>query len=158
MVFLDVPKSNKPEGDYTPEERAKLKQEVIDLFRSHNQLSEVFLLPFGVILETGNHIADCPNGRRHVLIQDFVAEVRSSLHNERPYQIVGIPASNQDIEMWLQSYTDNAPGGAGMVDSISIFYYNDFVAAYPGHNVRIWSFDNKHLTGYDTNPTPSKRK
>ncbi len=145
LVILKVP--NHYTEDQFRDTSEKLTQYVYN--------NDYLLLPFGTIIETGNHIADSLNGRRYGLIKKFIADIKAAIHDQTPYQLCGIPQvknTNAQILQWLETFRDYAQSGASFADSMCIHAFNEQCKMYPYDRVRIWTYDRDHLKGYDSRP------
>jgi len=132
--------------------------ETLSLLKQYNDSNDEMLLPLGTIIETGNHIADSVNGRRYRIAEKFINDVKSSLREETPYKLCGIPKGDswqRNLEEWFNSFKDLFQNGIGMVDSICISIWQQMKEKFPNYRVRIWAYDKRHLAGYDTHPPKS---
>lgn len=116
-----------------------------------------FLVPLGVVLETGNHIARISDGnkrRKHAeaFRDEMVNAVNANaLAGDSPWSLILLRDSEQ-LLTWLNGFPDEATRGIGLVD-LSII--REWEAACKRHSlsrVRIWSLDKNHLAGYDRKP------
>ena len=109
------------------------------------------LLPLAAVFETGNHIAQLPDGgRRRRFSRIFCDQVRMALMGEAPWALIPLPNFDQLAE-WLDHFPDHAMRGVSMGDLSIIKAWEDACARHRGQRVRIWSLD-QHLQGYDHAP------
>jgi len=109
------------------------------------------LLPLAAIVETGNLIAQIPNGtQRRQAAQRFVAQVRQAIQGEAPWVVTPMPDAS-DWLAWLDEFPDRAMGGVGIGDLAIIKEFNRQCELHPTRRVLIWSLDS-HLKGYDRAP------
>jgi hypothetical protein len=117
-------------------------------FNEAQAARDVILLPIAVIYETGNHIAQSPNGaKRRVVAEFFVELVRKAFEGEIPF--TPTPLQNpENLINWLDEFPDRATAGMGFGDLAITKVWEEQCALNQGRRVLIWSYD-KHLTGYD---------
>ena len=109
------------------------------------------LLPMGAVFETGNHIAQLPDGqRRRRYAEVFRDRAREALEGRAPWTLVPGPDATQ-LAGLLDSFPDYAMRGAGMVDLVIIKVWERACAHHPRRQVSIWSLD-YHLAGYEQRP------
>ena len=124
---------------------------VLNRFRELVEARANLLLPMGAVFETGNHIAQLPDGQqRREYAEVLRDEVRKALEGQAPWTPIQLPDAAQ-LADWLQGFPDSAMRGAGMVDLSIIKAWERTCAQHPAHRVEIWSLD-RHLTGYDRIP------
>ena len=124
---------------------------VLDRFRELVEEEANFLLPMGTVLETGNHIADIPDGRqRRRYAIAFTDQTRRALRKEAPWTLTPLPDTTQLRDL-LDGFPDLAMTGLGMVDSSIIKAWKHACALHRGRRVLIWALDDR-LTGYDRTP------
>lgn len=147
-ALLNIPKYNSDERHRT----AKEEYELLD------QNGDVFVLPFAVLVETGNHIAHIPDGHmRREVAQKFVALVRGAIRSENNWNIIPeIPFSI--METMLDQFPERAMTGVGFGDVSIVEQFNEYwEKRQPIGEMRIWSFD-AHLSGYSRTGGLSRRK
>ena len=108
----------------------------------------------GAVFETGNHIAQLPDGRqRRGYAEAFRERVREALAGRAPWRLIPGPEADQLAELadLLDSFPEYAMRGVGMVDLSIVKAWESACTRHPGRHVRIWSLDN-HLAGYDRLP------
>ena len=120
-------------------------------FGEAQQARDVFLLPIPVIYETGNHIAQSPNGaKRRAVAIGFVELVRKAFEGEIPF--TPTPLQNpEDMTRWLDEFPNLASAGMGFGDLAITKVWEEQSELNHGRRVLIWSYD-KHLQGYDRPP------
>ena len=124
---------------------------VLDRFGNLVDAGANLLLPMGAVFETGNHIAQLPDGNhRRNRAETFRDRVREALEGRAPWALLPLPNAHQ-LTDWLDSFPDSAMRRAGMVDLSIVKAWERTCALQPGHRVSIWSLD-QHLTGYDRIP------
>lgn len=122
------------------------RQEVIDNFGEWIQAGDKFFLPYIVLIETGNHIAQLTGNAKFSKAQDFVNEVRKALNGETPFTPLKFP-EKEEILSWIDGFPDSSGRGIGFGDYSIIQDWEDRRKAFPGWCVRIWSLD-EGLQGY----------
>ena len=106
------------------------------------------LLPMGAVFETGNHIAQLPDGqRRRRYAEVFRDRVREALEGRAPWTLVPVPDAGQLADS-LDSFPEYAMRSVGMVDLSIVKAWERACARHPRQRVSIWSLDH-HLAGYD---------
>lgn len=137
--FLNIPNMNSS------------KEEVFKEFERLVSNDTSFLLPMAAVYETGNHIAQLPDGRnRRRFAQSFVKQVQKAINGDAPWQIIQVPTI-AEIGMWLSQFPDGAMQGVGMGDISIIKEWEKAIKRTPYIRVFIWSLD-KDLMGYDYQP------
>ena len=132
------------------------RETVLQEFEDYINEKAIFLVPLGVILETGNHIAQLANGnRRRKFAKKFQVETRKALEGELPWTPVPLPDTNQ-LGSWLDEFPGSAKGGVGLVDLSIIKAWEVACRKHPLSRVCIWSLD-KHLQGYDQVPDSNSK-
>ena len=125
-----------------------------EVFAQFNELLDSgasFLLPMAAIFETGDHIADLPDGRRRRRYAEiFRDRIREALEGEAPWVPIRFPDSRQ-LAGWLEDFPDCAMRGPGMSDLSIIKAWEFECSRHPSRRIRIWSLD-QHLRGYDREP------
>lgn len=111
-----------------------------------------FLLPLATIFETGDHIADLPDGRqRRRYAEEFRATIREALKGEAPWVLIRFPDGRQ-LARWLDDFPDYAMRGPDLSDLSIIKAWETECARHKGRRVRIWALDG-HLQSYDRVPS-----
>ena len=124
---------------------------VLDRFGELVDAGASILLPLGAVFETGNHIADVPDGRqRRRYAVAFANEVRRALKREAPWTLAPLPDADQ-LMRWLDSFPSEAMRRLGMVDLSIIKEWERACTRHPRRRVSIWALD-QHLSGYDRVP------
>ena len=103
---------------------------------------ETFLLPLPVLFETGNHVAQIPDGRlRREWADRFVTFAKQALLGETPFVPTPFPAM-QDVASWLEDFADHAMRQVGLVDRSLIDLFERQRALLKGtRHVYIWALD-----------------
>ncbi|MBC6421018.1 MAG: hypothetical protein GDA43_18960 [Hormoscilla sp. SP5CHS1] len=87
--FLNIPKMNDS------------REEVLNEFERLLNDETSFLLPMAAVYETGNHIAQLPDGgNRRRFAQFFVEQVHKAINGDAPWQIMQVPTV-AEIGIWL---------------------------------------------------------
>ncbi len=118
-------------------------------FAQRSNDRHLFLLPIAVLFETGNHIAQLPDGdARRKRAEAFVALAHGALSGDSPF----VPTPLPDLTIvatWLDDFPGNAMRGIGLADRSLIALWEAQRALQPHRRVYIWSLD-AHLSGHDT--------
>lgn len=140
LNILDVPGRNQN------------RQAVLDEFLLEGDVDSQFLVPYGAILETGNHIAHLSDsGSRKKYSTNFSAFVNKAIIGELPLKSINFPGKEL-LEKALADFSSKAEQGIGLVDTTIIQEYNECVLKFPGWVVKIWALDG-HLVGYEHYPS-----
>ena len=127
------------------------RAEVFERFRELLDADANFLPPMAAIFETGDHIADLPDGRwRRRYAEIFRDRIREALEGEAPWVPIRFPDSRQ-LAGWLEEFPDCAMRGPGMSDMSIIKAWEFECSRHPSRRIRFWSLD-QHLRGYDREP------
>ena len=127
------------------------RTEVFARFEALADADASFLLPMAAIFETGNHIADLPNGgQRRRYAEMFRNRMREALEGEAPWVPIRFPDSQQ-LKGWLDSFPDYAMRGPDMSDLSIIKAWEAECERHQSRRVRIWTLD-RDLQGYDRKP------
>lgn len=126
-------------------------------FAERAMAKETFLLPLPVLFETGNHVAQIPDGRlRREWADRFVTFAKQALLGETPFVPTPFPAM-QDVASWLEDFADHAMRQVGLVDRSLIDLFERQRALLKGtRHVYIWALD-QALIGFDTRIHGSRR-
>ncbi len=107
------------------------------------------LLPVVVILETGNHVGQVPDGRlRRVTAERFAEQVSAALDGIAPWKPTPFVEADP-LRLRLEEFPDHAGRGSGPGDLAIIKEWERQRRLHPSRRVFIWSFD-MHLSSYDT--------
>jgi len=118
-------------------------------FELRARAPESFLLPLPVLFETGNHVAQIPDGRlRRAWAERLVSFARPALSGESPFTLTPAPLI-PDVISWLADFADYAMKKVGLVDRSLIDLFERQRALMRSGRVYIWSRD-LALMGYDT--------
>lgn len=124
---------------------------VLDRFGELVDAGASILLPLGAVFETGNHIADVPDGRqRRRYATAFADQVRRALKREAPWTLAPLPDTDQ-LMGWLDTFPNDATEGLGMVDLSIKKEWERACSQHPHRRVLIWALD-QHLRSYDRAP------
>lgn len=145
LNVLDVPGFNQDRGA------------VLNQFQARIRNNDYFLLPMATIWETGNHVADLPDGgRRRQFAQVLVNDVQDALRGSAPYQTTFFPDRDTFLE-WLADFPDYAQRnksdrkireGISLSDMSIIKEWERTRDRHSMSRVLIWSLD-ADLAGYD---------
>jgi len=148
LNVLDVPTLNQSRGSILGEFETRIKQ------------NDHFLLPLGVVWETGNHIADLSEGQtRRSYAQRLVDDVERAFKGEVPYRATHFPEREEFLN-WLSAFPDMAMRsksvrkrreGVSLADLSIIKEWERTCDLHPMSRVHIWSLDDD-LAGYDRQP------
>lgn len=127
------------------------RSKVVDDFKKLVEEDTSFLLPMAAVYETGNHIAQLPNGgNRRRFAEVFVQQVQQAIHGDAPWIILQVPTL-EEIGMWLIEFPDSAMRNVSMGDLSIIKEWEKAKKRTPYLRVFIWSLD-QDLMGYDHQP------
>lgn len=137
------------------------RQEVAEYFKAlQQQVACSFVLPVTAVIETGNHIAQLPDGRyRRELAKKFQQWLELSARSRPPYILHNFEWNEDFINRFLEgggsgiSYLDHAQSGVGAGD-IWILAEIDSYRARVGKqaDIRLWTLDaglGAHCSGPD---------
>lgn len=121
-------------------------------FDERQKAREAFLLPLAVLMETGNHVAQVPNGgARRAAAQRFAEFARAALEGRSPFVATPLPTVGE-LNAWLDDFPDHAMRGVGLADRSQIALWEMQRDLLRGQRrVYIWTRD-EHLASYDTQP------
>ncbi len=119
------------------------------------QPGTTLLLPVTTIYETGNHIAQNGSGnQRRQVAQRFVEQVQAAFDGRAPWTPTPLQGP-AEMGNWLSLFPDYALRGIGLGDLSIIKTFEQQCELNPQARVRIWSYDENDLSGYDRLPTGS---
>lgn len=122
--------------------------ELVAAFAERQARREQFLLPIAVLVETGNHVAQLPDGgARRRSADDFVRFASAALQGTSPFTPTPMP-SNAEVAAWLADFPDCAMRGVGLGDRSLIALWEAQRQLHPHRRVYIWSLD-QALVSYD---------
>ena len=139
LNILDVPSFNQD------------REVVLGQFEQYIDQDATLLVPLGVVLEAGNHVAQLDDGNkrwRHA--KKFQDQMGKALAGEAPWNLVPLP-DHEQLNSWLNEFPDSASRKAGLVDLSIIKAWEAARRRHSLSHVRIWSLDD-HLKGYDHEP------
>lgn len=117
-----------------------------------------FVLPVATLIETGNHIAHIPDGRKRFEIANkFTNIVKRGIGGEENWNVVPEIPLNV-LERMMEQFPEQATVQTGLGDIGIIEQFEDFwKKRQPIGRMRIWSFDT-HLAGYCREGGLSRRR
>jgi len=128
------------------------REEAFATLKSYLKDRASLLLPLAAIYETGNHIAHVGDGDlRRTTAKRFCKQVREAISGEAPWTTTPLPDAQQ-LESWLAEFPDCAMRGVGIADLSIIKEFERQCALHYSRRVRIWSYNPRHLAGYDRGP------
>lgn len=129
------------------QERSAVMEELKGLLKPQ---TEVLILPFATIIETGNHIAHNGDGRqRREAAQRFSQCIVKTIEGEAPWSYYGKQMTPEDLRSTCADFPDFAMREEGFGDLSIIRAYQSYKEETPAINrIRIWSLDS-HLQCYD---------
>jgi hypothetical protein len=119
--------------------------EVSASFTARAAAGQAFILPFVVLVETGNHVAQA-SGDRYELAKRFRGLATKALTGQSPFTVTDAPTI-KDVEGWLSTFPEDASRGVGLADRSIIAVCEHQRALHAPRLVYIWSFD-AHLAAY----------
>lgn len=122
------------------------KDQIFDYFKQRLERRDYFLLPYSVILETGNHIGHARNNREE-LVRKFLKIINKTLEEELPWKILKIP-NIDDFKRWLSDFPQHAYRGLGYGDFSIFMEWDEYRKKHGALDVRIWTLDGD-LHGFD---------
>lgn len=150
LNVLNIPKDNQSK-------RAEIKAQFIEKIFAGCQ----FIIPEVVILEVGNHISQCGDGRvRRAKAKKFVANISQSFAGTTPYQVSDFDTVGQ-WKQWLTEFPEYAgknkssakPNeGTSLADLSIIKEFEQLCQKHPQQRIYIWSLD-QDLQAYDYQPS-----
>jgi len=148
LNVLDVPQNNQD------------RDSVLDEYSDRIRNDDIFLLPMATIWETGNHIADLPDGgRRRTFALKLTEAVALAVQGDAPYRPTYFP-DREEFLGWLREFPDYAQRnksakktreGVSLADLSIIKEWERTCRLNPMSRVLIWSLDSD-LFGYDNKP------
>lgn len=109
------------------------------------------LLPIATVLETGNHIAQCSDGRlRRQAAERFAKQVRLAIAGDIPFTPTPFPTAG-DVAVWISDFPDKATQGIGFGDLSIIKVFERQCELNRSRRVLIWAYD-AHLSAHDRQP------
>jgi len=137
MNILDIPRFNQH------------RNEVMAEFQAETKLLSSFYIPYGTILETGNHIAQIKKPHSILMFAEkFKKTLMGILNGEaESWAIIGDSPDRKKIIQLLEDFPFKAQAGIGWVDATIIKEFEE--QRLGSQSVKIWSID-KHLKGYES--------
>ena len=114
-----------------------------------------FLCPWGVVLETDNHVAQLGDGnKRRKHAEAFRDRMAKALAGDPSWGLILLRDGKheQQLHSWLNGFPASATRGIGLVDLSIIREWKVACKQHPLSRVRIWSLDKNHLAGYERKP------
>ncbi|MFM8445119.1 MAG: hypothetical protein ACKN9W_17500 [Methylococcus sp.] len=146
LNVLDIPGFNQDRDD------------ILEIFANRVEDGDHFLLPMATIWETGNHVADLPDGgRRYQFALKLVEDMRGALAGNTPYRATYFP-DRETFLVWLGDFPDYAKinksdrrtrEGVSLSDLSIIKEWEQTRNRLSMSRVLIWSLDSD-LASYDT--------
>lgn len=124
------------------------REEIIGEFEAGIKAGDKFFLPYVVLIETGNHIAQLTGNIKFTKAQEFVSLVVKALVGETPFTPLKFP-EKEEILQWIDGFPIKCGQGIGFGDYSIIQDWDDRKDLFPGWSVRIWSLD-AGLKGYQS--------
>ncbi|MEM7657505.1 MAG: hypothetical protein AAF399_15330 [Bacteroidota bacterium] len=122
------------------------RQQVLDSFQAYIQNEDTLLLPYAVIIETGNFVGQTSGNRRFDFAQKFTSIMVKCLEGNLPWKPLRIP-QKQELLSWLSDFPRSASRGLGFADFSMVQELYLQRELFPQYEVQIWSLD-QHLQGY----------
>lgn len=136
------------------------REEIFAEFKERIENGDYFLLPMATIWETGNHIADLPDGGcRYQYARGLVDDVQKALEGNSPYRATYFPDRSEFMK-WVTDFPEHAKRnksatktteGTSLADMTIIKEWEKTCERHSLSNVLIWSLDSD-LCGYDRKP------
>lgn len=133
---------------------------ILQTFQDCIQSGDYFLLPLAAVWETGNHIADLPDGQtRRKYAESLNADVAKAFNGQAPYRATHFPERDEFLK-WLGDFPDvvmrskserKQREGVSLADLSIIKEWERNCVLHSMSQVRIWSLDGD-LAGYDRQP------
>jgi hypothetical protein len=128
--------------------RNQERVQVLSDFKKRIQDGNSFLLPYAVIVETGNHIAQITGNHKYNKAEEFVEYIKKAFNGDTPFTPLKFP-SREDVLAWLDGFPKSCSSGIGFADYSTIQEWEYQRRTTPHYSVRIWSLD-EHLKGYQS--------
>jgi hypothetical protein len=154
LNVLDVPRFNQE------------RNAVLGEFRAAIEAGDYFLLPLATVWETGNHIADLPDGQtRRRYAERLIADVTKAFRGEAPYRATYFPERDEFLR-WLAEFPDavmrnksvkKLREGVSLADLSIIKEWERTCAQHPMSRVEVWSLDSD-LMSYSSQPNGCQAK
>lgn len=124
---------------------------IVREYETRLRSGDSFQLTMGVVIETGNHIADVKDGtlRRDRALQ-FSKLVGNTLTDGRTWRILHMPERHEFVD-WCSKYPDEVVDGRSFVDAMLIRTWEGTRRRCNMFRVAIWTKDHG-LMGYDYAP------
>jgi hypothetical protein len=108
----------------------------------------ILILPLAVVVEAGNHVAQCGDGRvRRETAERFARIVRQAVRGQTPF--IPTPFFEPHAVLgWLDEFPDSAMREVGFGDLSIVKEFERQCELHPQRHVFIWSLD-EHLRGHE---------
>jgi hypothetical protein len=129
--------------------RNQNREQVLEDFKAKIENKDTFILPIGVILESGNHIGRMNNGERFNVATKFIKMVRDIVEGQTSlWNALSFPDKSIVVK-WLEGFPERAGQQIPFTDHaiITEWEVEKQRKRLPGYKVAIWSLD-AHLQGY----------
>lgn len=123
------------------------RTQVLADFKKRIKNKDQFLLPYTVVIETGNHIGQAPDNR-FALATKFTSLVNQTINGEAPWKLMKVP-NIEKVREWLGDFPNSAAQTKGYGDHSIIKEWEEYSQAHQGFSVGIWSLD-ADLAGYQS--------
>ena len=131
--------------------RADAHDATLAEFVTRQEAAEEFILSIAVLIETGNFVAQIPDGNvRRRRAETFVEFAKQALDGMLPFVATDFP-TRETVASWLQDFPDRAMTGLGLADRSLIGVWKLYCELQDERRVYIWSLD-KHLRAHDRQP------
>lgn len=129
-------------------------EEIFSDFETKKAAGETLILPFAVIFETGNHIAQIKKrGKvRRQCAEDLIADVKMALKGEAPFGLTNF-SNMTELDEWIDDFLDYATRKESFGDLSIVRDWKILCEQNKRRCVYIWSKDN-HLSSCIQNATP----
>ncbi|MFA8451185.1 MAG: hypothetical protein ACEPOW_10860 [Bacteroidales bacterium] len=123
------------------------KAQVLADFKERIKDEDQFLLPYTVVIETGNHIGQTSDDR-YALAAKFTGLVDQTIKGKAPWKLMKVP-NIEKVSQWLKDFPNSAAQTKGYGDHSIIKEWKEFSSQNQGLSVEIWSLDSD-LAGYQS--------
>lgn len=124
------------------------REEIIGEFEAGIKAGGKFFLPYVVLIETGNHIAQLNGNLKFTKAQKFVSLVEKALNGETPFTPLKFP-EKEELLHWINGFPEKSGQGIGFGDFSIIKDWEEQKELFGAYSVRIWSLD-AGLQGYES--------
>lgn len=124
------------------------REEIIEGFEKGIMDGDKFFLPYVVLVETGNHIAQLNGNLKFTIAKEFVTMVEKAIKGLTPFTALKFP-EKEDLLQWIAGFPEKSGAGIGFGDYSIIQDWEEQKRKFQSYSVRIWSLD-EALRGYET--------